>query len=216
MSVLESLRGLPHRKAAGVLLAEGWGVCGVGDWATVWRSPGGGQVTRISPFEPAYGVFVQLCRQLAGHPLLPRIDSDFPLKGGGRLTAMEFLLPVEPEDAVAVVERWEDASPEDPITEVRQEAERLNADAHTVIPFWGGLDLNLGNVMQDTSGNFKLVDLFFAAGLEIYRVLLEEPAKIAEAFRPDQREYICDIAAITRQSTPAEIAELKAAKETIE
>jgi hypothetical protein len=211
----ETFRDLPHREAAGRLLADGWNVCGIGDWATVWRSPDGTQVARVSPFEPAYEVFVRLCRGLEGHPLLPRIDFDAPLGGGGRLTVLEFLLPVDRAEADAVVERWTAALPDDPITEVRRQAEQLDAEAATSIPFWGGLDHNPGNVMKNASGELKLVDLFYAAGLEIYRVLLENPTKIAEAFAPDRREYILDIAALARMSTPDEIAALRTAAESM-
>ncbi|WP_129789620.1 hypothetical protein [Promicromonospora panici] len=215
MSSFEALRDLPPRDAAGRLLADGWNVCGIGDWATVWRSPDGTLAARVSPFEPAYEVFVELCRSLEGHPLLPRIDFDAPLGGGGRLTVMEFLLPVEWAEADAVVQRWAAALPDDPITQVRRTAERLDAEAAAAIPFWGGLDDNPHNVMKNASGEPKLVDLFYAAGLEIYRVLLEDPAKVAEAFAPDRREYICDIAAVARESSPDEIAALRAAAESI-
>ncbi|MEU4362398.1 hypothetical protein [Promicromonospora sp. NPDC023987] len=215
MSPFETFHHLSHREAAGRLLADGWNVCGVGDWATVWRSPEGTQVARVSPFEPAYEIFVNLCRSLAGHPLLPRIDVDTPLAGGGRLTAMEFLLPVDAAEANGVVERWAAALPDDPISEVRRRAEQLDAEAATSVPFWGGLDHNPGNVMKNASGEVKLVDLFYAAGLEIYRVLLEDPAKIAEAFAADRREHICDIAALARMSAPDELAALRAAAESI-
>lgn len=215
MNSFEDLRDLPHREATARLLADGWNVCGIGDWATVWRSPDGTQVARVSPFEPAYEVFVELCRHLEGHPLLPRIDGDVPLAGGGRLTAMEFLLPATADAAAAIVERWEAAVPDDPITQVRLKAERLDAEAAASIPFWGGLDHNQGNVMRNASGQTKLVDLFYAAGLEIYRTLLDDPAKIAEAFAADQREYICDIAAVARMSAPQEVAALRAAAESI-
>ncbi|MFD2797025.1 hypothetical protein ACFS27_25940 [Promicromonospora vindobonensis] len=215
MSPFETFRHLPHREAAGRLLADGWNVCGLGDWATVWRSPDGTQVARVSPFEPAYEVFVNLCRGLEGHPLLPRIDFDAPLPGGGRLTVMEFLLPVDPAVADGVVERWAAGQPDDPISEVRRRAEQLDAEAATSIPFWGGLDHNPGNVMKNASGEIKLVDLFYAAGLEIYRVLLEDPAKIAEAFAADRRQDLCDIAAVARSSAPDELAALRAAADGI-
>lgn len=216
MFSLETLRDLPHREATKRLIDDGWNVCGIGDWATVWRSPDGAQVARVSPFEPAYEVFVALCRSLEGHPLLPRIDLDAPLAGGGRLTVLEFLLPVDPAEAEAVVERWGAALPEDPITAVRRHAEQLDAEAATSIPFWGGLDHNPGNVMQDATGELKLVDLFYAAGLEIYRVLLENPAKIVEAFPPDRREYLLDIAAVARTSSPDEITALRTAAGSID
>lgn len=215
MHPLDALRGLPHREAAGRLLADGWNVCGLGDWATVWRSPDGALVARVSPFEPAYGVFVALCRSLAGHPLLPRIELDAPLAGGGRLTVMEFLVPAGADDADAVVRRWDAAEPGDPVTEVRREAERLDAEAARSVPFWGGLDHNPGNVLRNAAGELKLVDLFYAAGLEICRALREDPARVAEAFAPDQRRYLCDIAALARESGPDELAALRAAAAAI-
>lgn len=215
MSSFEALRDLPHREAAGCLLAAGWNVCGLGDWATVWRSPDGALVARVSPFEPAYGVFVELCQTLAGHPLLPRIEFDATLAGGGRVTVMEFLMPVEPAEAAAVVARWDAAAHDDPIAVVRRAAERLDAEAARTIPFWGGLDHNPGNVLRNATGEPKLVDLFYAAGLEIYRVLREDPAKVAAAIPAERRRYICDIAAVARMSDPDELAALRAAADRI-
>lgn len=211
----EEFHGLTHREAAGRLLAAGWDVCGVGDWAVVWRSPDGSRVARVCAFEPAYEVFVRLCRNLNGHPMLPRIDVDFALAGGGRLTVMEFLLPADGEDAKRVVARWDEAPAGDPVTAVRREAERLDAEAAEAVPFWGGLDRNPGNVMRRASGELVLVDLFFAQGLEIYRVLLEDPAKVAEAFAPEQRVHIGEIAAVARYSDPAAITALRAAVDSI-
>lgn len=212
---LEELRGATHREAAGRLLAAGWDVCGVGDWAVVWRSPDGARVARVCAFEPAYGVFVRLCRTLADHPMLPRIDFDAALPGGGRLTVMEFLLPAAGPDAERIVARWDAALPTDPVTAVRLEAERLDAEARAEVPFWGGLDRNPGNVMRRASGDLVLLDLFYAAGLEIYKVLLQDPAAIAAAFPPEQRIHIGEIAAVARYSDPEEITALRAAVASI-
>jgi hypothetical protein len=211
----EEIRGATHREAAGRLLAAGWDVCGVGDWAVVWRSPDGSRVARVCAFEPAYGVFTDLCRNLNGHPMLPRIDFDAPLHGGGRLTVMEFLLPAEADAAQRVVERWDAASPDDPVTAVRREAERLDAEARAAVPFWGGLDRKPGHVMRRAAGDPVLVDLFYAEGLAIYKVLLEDPAAIAAAFPPERRVHIGEIAAIARYSSSDEITELRAAAASI-
>ena len=211
----EDFHGATHREAAGRLLAAGWDVCGIGDWAVVWRSPDGSRVARVCAFEPAYEVFVRLCRDLTGHPMLPRVDFDAALPGGGRLTVMEFLLPAEGGDAKEVIARWDAALPEDPVTAVRRAAERLNAAAAEAVPFWGGLDRNPGNVMRRASGDPVLVDLFYADGLVMYKLLLEDPAKIAEAFAPEQRVHIGEIAAVARYSDPEEITVLRAAVDSI-
>ncbi|MEU5870196.1 hypothetical protein AB0A73_01390 [Glycomyces sp. NPDC047369] len=206
----EAFEGLDHRGAAGLLLAAGWNVCGAGDWAYVWRSPEGRLVARVCPFEPGYGVFTELCGLLAGHPMLPRIEFDAELSGGGRITVMEALMPASAEERDSVMRRWDAAEPSDPVTAVRTEAERLDAAAARVVPFWGGLDRKSAHVMRRADGDLVLLDLFYAEGLEIYRALVEEPAVIAAAFPADQREFMCDIAVIARESTPEEIAALRA------
>ncbi|MQM24439.1 hypothetical protein [Glycomyces albidus] len=211
----EEFAGLDHRGAAGRLLAAGWNVCGIGDWAFVWRSPDGRLVARVCAFEPGYGVFVELCRALPGHSMLPRIRFDAELAGGGRLTVMEALRPASAEERESVLARWEAAAPDDPVSAVRAEAERLDAEAAQRIPFWGGLDRNPGNVMRRSDGGLVLVDLFYANGLEIYRALVGDPAKVAAAFPAEKRVFICDIAVIARESSPEEIAALRAAAASI-
>lgn len=204
-----------HRAVAGRLLGAGWNVCGIGDWAYVWRSPDGRCVARVCAFEPGYGVFVELCRRLPGHPMLPRVFYDAELAGGGRLTVMEALRPASTEEREAVLARWDAAEPADPVAAVRVEAERLDAEAAQRIPFWGGLDRNPGNVMRRDGGEPVLVDLFYANGLEIYETLVSAPEKIAAAFPAEKRAFICDIAVIARESTPEEIATLRAAAASI-
>lgn len=208
-----ALAELNHRDAAGWLLADGWNVCGVGDWATVWRSPDGELAARVSPFEPAYAVFVRLCRALPGNPLLPRIELDAPLEGGGRLTVMEFLVPTDKDRAAAVWQRW-DADGDDPIAAVRAEAERLSAEAAQAIPYWGGIDRNPSNVMATPAGEPRLVDLFYAEGLVIYADLLKDPAKVLARFSAEQRRYMAEIGAVVRLSQPDEIAKMRAIAES--
>ncbi|MDN3238341.1 hypothetical protein [Glycomyces tritici] len=205
-----ALAELNHREVAAWLLADGWNVCGVGDWATVWRSPDGELAARVCPFEPAYAVFVRLCRMLAGNPLLPRIELDAPLEGGGRLTVMECLVPADKDQAAAVWRRW-DAEGDDPIAAVRAEAERLSAEAAAAIPYWGGLDRNPGNVMATPAGEPRLVDLFYADGLVIYTELLADPATVLARFPAEQRRYMAEIGAVMRLSKPHEIAKIRTA-----
>lgn len=206
-----ALAELNHREAAGWLLADGWNVCGVGDWATVWRSPDGELAARVCPFEPSFEIFVRLCRTLPDNPLLPRIELDSPLEGGGRLTVMEFLAPAEADQAEQVWRSWEATAPGDPATAVRREAERLNAEAVSTVPFWGGLDCKPGHVMATPSGEAKLVDLFFAEGRRIYAELLENPAAVAASFPAEQRKYMAEIGAVVRLSTPEELDKMRTA-----
>jgi hypothetical protein len=200
------LRGLSHREVAARLAIDGWSVCGVGDWATVWRSPDGFQVARVCPCELAYEVFVELCRNLAGHALLPRIDFDAPLRGGGRLTVMEFLRPADGPEVEAVMKRWQAAEACDPVSAIRFEAERLDGVAAGVIPYWGGVDLNPGNVMIDLAGQVKFVDLFYAAGEKVFAALLDNPGEFAALIPASRRQFITEIGYAARVWTPDEIA----------
>ncbi|HEY0687513.1 MAG TPA: hypothetical protein VGD71_00620 [Kribbella sp.] len=200
------LRGLSHREVAARLVIDGWNVCGVGDWATVWRSPDGFQVARVCPFELAYEVFVELCRNFAGHALLPRIDFDAPLRGGGRLTVMEFLRPADGPEVEAVMKRWQAAEACDPVSPIRFEAERLDGVAAGVVPYWGGVDLNPGNVMIDLPGQVKFVDLFYSAGEKVFAALLDNPAEFAARIPASRRQFITDIGYAARVWTPDQIA----------
>jgi hypothetical protein len=188
------------------LVIDGWSVCGVGDWATVWRSPDGFLAARVSPFELAYEVFVEMCQNLVGHELLPRIDFDAPLAGGGRLTVMEFLVPAEGPEAEVVIERWEAARDGDPVGVVRLEAERLNEKAAGAVPYWGGIDLNPRNIMLDVSGQVKVVDLFYCPGHEVFGALGDRPEEFAAQIPADRCRYVTEIGCAARVWTPAQIA----------
>ncbi|GAB4005356.1 hypothetical protein GCM10029992_53000 [Glycomyces albus] len=199
--------GLDHRQVSARLLADRWTVCGLGEWATVWRSPDGGQAARVCPFEPGYHVFVELCRRLAGHRLLPRVDFDAALSGGGRVTVMEFLYRSERSLYEQVRGRWEAGAGE--FGAVREAARRLDAGARESLPFWGGLDLNPHNVMTTFSGEVKLVDLYFMSGEELYAALLRDPVAFAEVIPAERCEYLTEIAFIAQNSTPEELFELR-------
>ncbi|WP_199037439.1 hypothetical protein [Glycomyces salinus] len=214
MDFFAEFDGLDHRQVTSRLLAEGWTVCGLGEWATVWRSPGGGLAARVCPFEPGYQVFVELCRSLSGHRLLPRIEFDAELSGGGRVTVMEFLYPSEPALHEKASRLWE--AGEGDFGAVRAEAERLDAEARASLPFWGGLGLNPHNVMTTLSGEVKLVDLYFMSGHELYAALLRDPAAFAEAIPAERYAHLPEIAFIARNSTPDEISELRRAAAVVQ
>jgi hypothetical protein len=215
MGEVGDVRGLTHREVAGRLVAGGWSVCGVGDWATVWRSPEGKRAARVSPFELAYGVFVDLCRKLADNVMMPRVYFDAELGGGGRVTVMEFLRPADEAQVSAILKRWDVSVAGDPIADVRAEAERLGAVAADVIPYWGGLDLNEANVMVDLDGQAKIVDLFATAGKKLFAALMEEPASFAARIPAEQRRFMTEIGYAQRVWTPAQITAYREAATTL-
>ncbi|WP_217200534.1 hypothetical protein [Streptomyces buecherae] len=95
-----------HRDATAHLVRLGWTPCGVGDWAVGLRSPSGHLAARVCPFDPAYAAFLDLCRRCDGNPYLPRVERAEALDGGGTMTVMEFLRPVEAPVADAVRRQW--------------------------------------------------------------------------------------------------------------
>src|SRR5882757_6352650 len=86
---------LNHHLARAHLDRLGWPACGEGDWAYALRSPSGRLAARVSPFELAYGYFVQLCQSSADNQYLPRIELATQLEGGGHLTVLEYLHSAE-------------------------------------------------------------------------------------------------------------------------
>ena len=86
---------LSHRQVLAELIVGGWVPSGAGDWAVGLRSPDGRLVARVCPFDPAYGAFVELCRSCAGNRWLPEIAKAAELEGGGWLTFLEYVAPVE-------------------------------------------------------------------------------------------------------------------------
>jgi hypothetical protein len=73
---------LSHRFARDLLDRLGWTFHAQGDWAYVYRSPRGRLAGRVSPFEPGYGYFVDLCERCAGNRYVPRLDLATPLEVG--------------------------------------------------------------------------------------------------------------------------------------
>lgn len=102
---------LNHRFARDELERQGWAMCGQGDWAYGYRSPGGGLLARVSPFEPAYMYFVELCERCAGNRYVPRIGLATQLEGGGHLAVLEYLHPADGGVVENLLRHWE--HPED-------------------------------------------------------------------------------------------------------
>ncbi len=192
------------------LIREGWSVCGVGDWAVTLRCPDGSRVARVAPFDPAYPVFVELCRRLPGSPYLPRIEADQQLDGGGQFTVLEFLSEAPAEVSARVRHAWDEGA--DPaLAAVRAAAEALNHEAARTVPWWDGLDLNAGNIRVAANGHPVLIDMFCVDGAGIYAALLEDPGELARRIPERDRRHLAEIAYISRTSTPEEIAALQAA-----
>ncbi|MFE6780101.1 hypothetical protein [Streptomyces sp. NPDC057702] len=229
-----------HRDATARLVALGWVPCGVGDWAVGLRSPSGHLAARVCPFDPAYAAFLDLCQRCAGNPYLPRVERAEALAGGGTLTVMEFLTPVDKAVALAVQHHWSerptsvpqsvtsDASaprgaavdaaallPEiagDPdFAAVHEAAQHVNAAYRQNTPWWDGIDLNEGNVRRALDGRLTLIDVFCMDGASLYAQVLADAHVVRERMGEEHTRHLLDIPYIARASTPEEIAALRRA-----
>lgn len=158
-----------HRDATAHLVQLGWTPCGVGDWAVGLRSPSGFLAARVCPFDPAYAAFLDLCRRCAGNPYLPRVERAEALRGGGTMTVMEFLAPVEEPVARAVRRHWDErpAPGTDPAGPAQRTTNPPAADAPVAPAPGDGHGAGAGNGPGEETARSLAADPHFA---EVHRV----------------------------------------------
>jgi hypothetical protein len=200
---------LSHRQVLAELTGAGWVPCGVGDWAVGLRSPEGAMVARVCPFDPAYAAFVDLCRECAGNPWLPRVELAASLEGGGSVVFLEYAASVEPAVAEQVPKQWMAGDGDADFAAVRRAAQAIDARYQASVPWWAGLDLNPGNIRRAADGRLVLIDIFCMQGESLYAKLLEDVAAVHRRIPREQMRYALEIPYIARQSTAAEIRALK-------
>lgn len=155
---------LDHRSAREWLESRDWTLLGVGDWARVFASPDRRLVARVSPFEPSYGWFVELCRRADGNPYFPGFHLVVDLEGGGQLAVMDLLTPVDEADESAFLRRWYDDDDPDPdLRAARTAVDTLDAECRVTLPFWMGIDIG-DHVMRAVDGHVRLIDLVGLSG----------------------------------------------------
>ena len=153
-----------HRVARDWLEARGWTLSGVGDWARVFASPDRRLVARVSPFEPSYGWFVELCRRADANPYFPMFHLVVDLQGGGQLVVMDLLTPVSESEESAFLQRWNDeADPDVDLRAARATLDTLDAECRATVPFWMGIDIG-DHVMRAADAHVQLIDLVSLTG----------------------------------------------------
>lgn len=191
-----------HRFARAHLEDKGWVQCGQGDWAYAYRSPSGRLVARVSPFEPGYGYFVDLCDRCAGNRYIPRMELATQLDGGGHLAVLEYLNPPHTGDVEKFLQQWEHpADADDDLRAHRYEAERIDEWGRQNLPGWVGVDIGDRHVLLSSDGNLKVIDLF---GVDFCNFLLNDPHAFAQRIPPDKRCYLLDMPDLQADDHPAE------------
>lgn len=185
---------LDHRFAQDHLESLGWARCGQGDWAYAFRSPSGRLVARVSPFEPGYGYFVDLCRRCAGNRHIPRLDLATQLEGGGHLAVLEYLrLPPDRRVTERFLRRWEHPAEADrDLRALRREVDTIDAWGRKNLRWWIGIDMGERHVLLSADGNLKVIDLF-GVGWGILDDLVRDPRAFAERVPPDQCRHLLDM-----------------------
>jgi hypothetical protein len=195
-----------HRVARDWLETRGWTLSGVGDWARVFASPERRFAARVSPFEPSYGWFVELCRRADGNPYFPGFHLVTELAGGGQLAVMDLLSPVGEADERDFLQRWNDEHDADvDLRAARTALDTLDAECRTTVPFWMGVDLG-DHLMRTADGHLQLIDLVGLSGDAMTELLGTDPEAFHRLIPRDRCRYMVDIPYFDRPENSAERA----------
>jgi hypothetical protein len=204
--------GMHHRDARRALESLGWCWHAQGDWSQVYVSPGGDQVARVAPFDPAYALHVRAC---LAHPEIgwsQRIDGHCPLAPAGEIVVMERLEPANEEAASLLCcrlgqtkhleaepsnderERFEAERRADPaLTALFDLLQETAAEGARLLGWFGGLDVRPGNVMQDRRGQLKLIDPYFVAGKDLIPAMLADIEDVANHYTREELRGFLEI-----------------------
>lgn len=202
---------LSHREVLAGLAGAGWVPCGVGDWAVGLRSPDGTLAARVCPFDPAYWAFVDLCRERAGNPWLPRVELAAELEGGGSAVFLEFVASVDKAVAGQIRDQWRTGTGSAELEEVRRAARMIDEKYRKSVPWWDGFDLNEAHVRRAADGRLVLIDIFCMDGAALYGQILDDVTVVHRRIPRERMRYALDIPYIARESSAAEIGALRKA-----
>lgn len=167
------------RSARDAAATAGWSLLATGDWSWVYGHPRREVVWRITPFDPAFDLFAELCRTETS-PHLPTLVATHQHGSGGTSTIMERLLPVSTETA----EGWLadlGAAKTGELARVRDLLER--AAATTDLPLFAGLDTSPANVMRRPADHaLVFIDAFWVNGRELLDLIGNDPAAAVRLF----------------------------------
>jgi len=196
--------GVDHRDVERVLRESGWTPCGAGDWAVALRAPDGRAAARISPFDPAGPYTIALYREAAHTRQVPRVFGHRRLAGGGDLQFLEWLEPVDADEAAGFHRTL--AAREPAVAEFADAVRRVHERAARELPWFAPrLDDNPDNIMRTADGRLVAADLFSADGPRLYAAVLDEPELVAARIPEAERRFITDIPLTNTGPWPAEV-----------
>lgn len=180
----------------------GWRLIGTGDWSWVFADPSDAWAARITPFDPAYRMFVEFCRAGPPNAFLPYIENVLPLARDGYVVVMERLHSANEEAAERFCRAlgiandsgyapWPgvpmaDASGD--ITALRERLRVLLAQGARRFALWGGSDIRPGNILVDGAGQLKLIDPVFVRGKAIVAAIASGERETLRDFSRSQLE----------------------------
>ncbi|MDT7537881.1 MAG: hypothetical protein QOI82_1466 [Actinomycetota bacterium] len=180
-----------YRDAEGALARVGWTHGGVGDWAFVLRSPDGTVAARISPFDPTGPYTAAVYTRAAHTHQVPRLFAHRRLSGGGDLQLLEWLEPVNEDEAAAFQRAIAEASPE--VAELVTVISGVHEQARRDLPWCGPVDTNPSNVMRAADGRIVVTDLFYADGPNLYATAWNDPDLVVAHIPESQRRFMTEI-----------------------
>ena len=174
-----------HASAADARLAferSGWRLVGTGDWS--WVFVDDRLAARITPFDPAYRMFVDFCRAGPPNRHLPRIERVLPLLRDGYVVVMARLYPADEKAAQRfcralgianesgyATPQGVEADADEDIAALRPRLRALLAEGARRFALWGGSDIRPGNILADAAGQLKLIDPVFVRGKTIVEMI---------------------------------------------
>lgn len=182
---------LDHRDVERVLRADGWAPCGAGDWAVALRSPDGTTAARISPFDPTGPYAAALYARAAHTRQVPVLHAHRRLAGGGDLQVMEWLAPVDPDEATAFQNAL--AAPRSDLADLAALVDEVHEQARRDLPWCGPLDRNPANVMRGADGRLVVLDLFYADGPHLFETAGSDPDRLVALIPESERRFMTEI-----------------------
>lgn len=164
-----TLSGLTYDDACRQLEEAGYDRIAEGDWAYVYAAPAALRVVRITPYDPAYLLFVYTCWRYP-HVNLPVHSALMRLAGSGYAVEMPRYTPgdvtLRADFIVALQAAMDGHESSHELAALAQTLTRGLTLGQQVVPYFGGIDWNLDNVLLDGLTP-KIVDGFMQNGSAI-------------------------------------------------